>query len=88
MITYKHFSPDKILEAKNYYFDEATKHVSRDLRSQAVGFLSYFDMYRDVIADKPKRKKIKNEESWVRHNLNRVEAMIERYFRLKELDRL
>lgn len=88
MINYKHFEPDKILEAKNYYFDQALLHVSRDHKQQAIDFVKYFDMYRDTIADPPKRKKIKNEESWVRHNLNRVEAMIERYFILKEKNRL
>lgn len=88
MITYKHFPPDAILEAKNYYFDEAQRNVSRDHKTQALEFVKYFDMYRDTIADPPMRKTIRNEESWVRHNLNRVEGMIERYFRLKELDRL
>ena len=88
MINYKHFEPEQILEAKNYYFDEAQRHVSRDHKQQAIDFVKYFDMYRDVIADKPRRRKIKREESWYRHNLNRVEAMIKRYFILKEKNRL
>lgn len=88
MINYKHFPPDAILEAKNYYFEEAVKHVSRDLRAQAVGFLKYFDDYSDIVSNAPRQRKVKNEESWIRHNLNRVEAMLERYFKLKELDRL
>lgn len=88
MINYKHFPPDKILEAKNYYFDEATKNVSRDHKTQAIEFVKYFDMYGEIISDTPRKRAVQNEESWVRHNLNRVEGMIERYFRLKELGRL
>jgi hypothetical protein len=88
MISYKHFPPEQILEAKNYYFDEAQRHISRDHKQQAIDFVKYFDLYRDTIADPPKRRKIQSDESWVRHNLNRVEAMIERYFILKEKKRL
>jgi hypothetical protein len=91
MITYKHFPPDAILEAKNYYFDEAVKHVNADHKRQALDFLIYFDVYRDTCMTENKKRKPNKDgciEMWLRHNLNRVEAMLERYFKLKELDRL
>lgn len=90
MITYKPYPQEQILEAKNYYFDEAVKHKNSDHKRQALDFLIYFDVYEDACKTETKRRdpKKSSEEYWLRHNLNRVEGMLERYFKLKKLNRL
>lgn len=90
MITYAQFTTEQILEAKNYYYDEAIKHTNRDHYRQAIDFLVYFDVYEDACKTETKRRDPKKsaEEYWLRHNLNRVEGMLERYFILKAKGRL
>lgn len=91
MITYKHFTQEQMLEAKNYYFDEAMKHVNRDHKTQALDFLIYFDVYTEACKTENKKRRADKGnciELWLRHNLNRVEGMVERYFKLKSKGRL
>jgi hypothetical protein len=90
MTHYTQYTPEQILEAKNYYYDEALKHTNRDHKHQALELLVYFDVYEDASKSEGKKRDPKKspEEYWLRHNLNRIEGMLERYFILKAKGRL
>lgn len=80
----------EILEAKNYYFDEAMKMQHSYHRENAVKFLEFFNHYFAIqegasIEDLIKRD---TEYLWARNNINRVEQKLETYFKLRELNRL
>lgn len=86
---HKRYTEAEIIEAKNYYFDDAMKMANNNHSDLARDFLINFDRYRDECMAAPKRRgKADNMEMWLRHNLNRVEGMLERYFKLKEMGRL
>lgn len=76
----KQFTQDEILEAKEYYRQEAEREVRGDMRMHALEALAHFDRYRDG--------EIVSSDFNFRQNLIRVEMKIETYLRLKEMGRL
>lgn len=74
---YKAFTKDQVLEAKEHYTKEAHNKTRSDLRAHALQIVAYFDEYPDRL----------DQYDNARHYKNRIEGMIERYFKCKEKER-
>lgn len=71
------FTPEQVKEAKEYYRKVAKEKLGGKKQS-ALKVLVYFDHYPNAYGDYHNKKQ----------NLLRVQSMLERYFKMKELGRL
>jgi len=85
------FTREQIIEAKNYYYDDALKITHSYQQKCAIDFLRFFNIFYDIQEGQASMEdyiEADNKYLWVRNNLNRVEQKIHNYFKLKELGRL
>lgn len=73
------YTKEQIREARDYYLKENEKVAAQGKRNNTREFLKTFNVFPD---------RMNMTDSNVKEKYFRVEGMLERYFRLKELGRL